>query len=206
MKQALSVTRVLSMKKEKLPFEGRWADAFRQPEKTGVWFIWGNSGNGKSSFVMQLCKELSKYGNVLYDSLEEGVCLTMQDTLRRFNMQEVKKKFSLLDCESITDLSTRLSKRKSADFVIIDSIQHSRLNYVKYLALKNKHPKKLLVFISQSEGRKPLGRSAVNIMYDATLKIWIEGYRAFSKGRFIGDTGKFDIWKKGIENYWGSQE
>ena len=43
-------------------------------------------------------------------------------------------------------------------------------------------------------------------MYDATLKIWVEGYRAFSKGRFIGRTGKYDIWPEHAERYWGESE
>ena len=40
--------------------------------------VWGKSGNGKTSFVLQLCKELTRYGKVAYDSLEEGSSLTMQ--------------------------------------------------------------------------------------------------------------------------------
>jgi putative protein kinase ArgK-like GTPase of G3E family len=71
MARALSVTEAVSMKKETLKLTGAWADAFGEPERIGVWFIWGNSGNGKSSFVMQLCKELAKFGRVAYDSLEE---------------------------------------------------------------------------------------------------------------------------------------
>ena len=86
MARALSVTEAVSMKKETLKLTGAWADAFGEPERIGVWFIWGNSGNGKSSFVMQLCKELAKFGRVAYDSLEEGASLTMQNTLRRFNI------------------------------------------------------------------------------------------------------------------------
>jgi hypothetical protein len=43
-------------------------------------------------------------------------------------------------------------------------------------------------------------------MYDATLKIWVEGYRAFSKGRFIGSTGQYDVWAEGAERYWGSKK
>lgn len=34
-------------------------------------------------------------------------------------------------------------------------------------------------------------------MYDADLKIYIEGYVAFSKGRYIGDTGRYVIWEEG---------
>ena len=37
---------------------------------------------------------------------------------------------------------------------------------------------------------------------NATLKVWVEGYRAFSKGRFIGRTGKYDIWPERAEGYW----
>ena len=55
MKRAISVRDILDKKYETFPFEGKWKEAFDTPENRGVWFIWGNSGNGKTSFVMQLC-------------------------------------------------------------------------------------------------------------------------------------------------------
>ena len=57
--------------------------------KKGVWFIWGSSGNGKTSFVMQLCKQLTRFGRVAYNSLEEGDDVTMQNALIRFGMKSV---------------------------------------------------------------------------------------------------------------------
>ena len=39
-------------------------------------------------------------------------------------------------------------------------------------------------------------------MYDADLKIWVEGYVAFSKGRYQGATGEYTIWEKGAYDYW----
>mgnify|MGYP000302557014 CR=1 FL=1 len=57
-RNAKGVREMLSMKFNTLGFEGPWYDAFRTPERRGVWFVWGNSGNGKTSFVMQLCKYL----------------------------------------------------------------------------------------------------------------------------------------------------
>lgn len=50
---------------------------------------------------MQLCKYLCRFGRVAYDSLEEGACLTMQNTLMRFQMQEVNRRFLLLDAEPL---------------------------------------------------------------------------------------------------------
>ena len=55
MGRALTVTDILKVKHEGLKFSGAWADAFGEPERRGVWFIWGQSGSGKTSFTMQLC-------------------------------------------------------------------------------------------------------------------------------------------------------
>jgi hypothetical protein len=194
------------MKKKTLPFTGAWRDAFGIPEAQGVWFVWGNSGNGKTSFVMQLCKELAKFGKVAYDSLEEGASLSMQNTLRRCKMQEVNRRFLLLDCEPIDQLSARLARPKSPDFVVIDSYQYTQMTYKAYLKLKEANRNKLLIFISHADGSVPAGRSAKSVMYDATLKIWVEGHTAHSKGRFIGDTGKYIVWEEGARRYQGELE
>jgi len=204
MKRALSANEVLTMKKKVLHLSGDFYDAFGTPERTGVWFIWGGSGNGKSSFVMQLCKELTNHGTVAYDSLEEGSSLTIQNTLRRFEMDSVSRRFKLIDCESISELSERITKKKSADFIVIDSFQYTLLTYKQYIEFKNKHKNKLLIFTSHADGKQPAGRSAKSVMYDATLKIWVEGYKAISKGRFIGPNGGlFTIWDEGSVRYWG---
>lgn len=201
--RAFSVSEILLMKKKLLTMTGAWYDTFGITEFYGVWFIWGNSGNGKSTFVMALCAELCKYGKVLYDSLEEGTSLTMQNTLRRLNMIQSNGRLQILNCEPVEELSDRLMDRKSADFVIIDSFQYTQLTYKGYLKLKAKHRNKLLIFISHADGKNPSGRSAKSVMYDASLKIWVEGYRAFSKGRFFGTADYYTIWEAGASKYWG---
>jgi hypothetical protein len=205
MARALSVQAVLSMKKAIFPFENKWEEAFGTPERTGVWFIWGNSGNGKTSFVMQLCKELCKFGRVAYDSLEEGDSLSMQNTLRRFGMSAVSRKFLLLNCEPISELSERMNKHKSPDFYVVDSFQYTQMSYKEYIRFKEAHRDKLIIFTSHADGRNPASRAAKSVMYDATLKIWVEGYKAFSKGRFIGSAGKYVAWQEGAERYWGEK-
>jgi hypothetical protein len=203
--KALSVRDILRMKKKTLAFTGAWNDAFGLPEAVGVWFIWGHSGNGKTSFVMQLCKELCKFGTVAYDSLEEGYSLTMINTLKRYNMMEVNKKFVLIQ-ENINDLEVRMNKRKSPDFYVIDSMQYTQMNYARYIKLKEAHKDKLMIIISHARGSNPEGRSANGVMYDAALKIWIEGYKAVSKGRFIGKIGSYTIWDEGAKRYWGQTD
>lgn len=203
LQRALSVSEILKMKKKLLTMTGKWFEAFGTTEFYGVWFIWGNSGNGKSTFVMQLCRELCKFGNVLYVSLEEGTSLTLQNTLRRESMIEANRRLKVIRGESMDELSERLSQRKSADFVVIDSFQYTQMTYKAYLKFKEKHPNKLLIFISHADGKNPSGRSAKSVMYDASLKIWVEGYRAFSKGRFFGSVGHYTIWEEGSRKYRG---
>ena len=120
MKRAYSPTEVQQMNIPSFPFEGKW-------------IIWGESGNGKSSFVMQLAKYLCQWCTVAYDSLEESTGLSFQNTLNRERMEEVNYKFKILDRELMDDLSERLLKRRSPDVVIIDSFQYTGLTYAACL-------------------------------------------------------------------------
>lgn len=201
MKRAYSPKEVQSMNIPCFPFEGEWEAAFGRPDRTGTWIIWGESGNGKSTFVMKLAKYLCRWCTVAYDSLEESTGLSFQNTLNRERMEEVNRKF-ILDRESMDDLSERLSKRRSPDVVIIDSFQYSGLTYASYKALKEKHRNKLLIFVSHCEGEKPEGRAAKKVAYDADVKIFVRGFRAISKGRFITKPGNhYTIWEEGAAQY-----
>lgn len=203
MKKALSVTDIFRKEYTTFPFKGEWEAAFSHPETVGTWFIWGNSGNGKSTFALQLCGELSKYGKVLYNSLEEGYSLTFRKKLEMLKEQLSNGQINIVS-EDIDTLSLRLKRRRSANFIVIDSYQYCGLDYRRYLEFKKAHANKLLIFISHAEGRNPAGRSAKSVMFDSTLKIWVEGYKAFSKGRFIGENGGvYTIWAEGSEKVWG---
>lgn len=205
MGRALTVKEVLNKKRQTFPFDGKWADAFGQPERTGVWFIWGRSGNGKTSFVMQLIAELCKYDRVAFDSMEEGDSLSMRQKLVRHGLSKVGSRFHLLNAEPMNELRERLSRRKSYNIIVIDSFQYTQMSYRDYIQFKEQFKDKLIIFISHAKGSLPRGSAAEGVMYDATLKIWVEGFKAFSKGRFIGPTGEFTIWDEGAARYWGTE-
>lgn len=204
MARAYSASEVLAKKVPSIPFEGRWREAFGEPGRAGVWLIWGQSANGKSSFAMQLAKELCRYGKVAYNSLEESLSLSFQKNMERCRMYEESGRFLVLDREPIEELSKRLEKQRSPDFVIIDSLQYTGLNYNDYKRLKEAHPKKLFIFVSHADGDKPKGATADKVQYDADMKILVQGYRAICKGRFIPEAGKhYSIWAEAEAKYWG---
>lgn len=160
-------------------------------------------GNISERAAVNEDRDASPGGRVAYDSLEEGACKTMQNAFIRTGMQDVARRMVLLDCEDMATLSERLKKRRSPEFVVVDSLQYTGMSYSDFRTLKERHRDKLLIFISQARGTQPSSRVGVSVMYDAGLKIWVEGYRAFSKGRTFGEKGYYTVWPERAEKYWG---
>ena len=202
-RRGYSPTEVQRMDIPCFDFDGPWLRAFGRPARTGTWIIWGASGNGKSYFVMQLAKYLCRWCKVAYDSLEESTGLSLQNRLRSEHMEEVNRRFLILDREPMDALSERLKRRRSPDVVIVDSFQYSGLSYDGYKHMKEEHGNKLLIFVSHSEGQNPSGRTAKRVMFDADVKIRVEGYRAVCKGRFVTEPGNhYTIWQEGAAQYY----
>lgn len=207
---AISISNALAKKYNVLEFSGEWYDAFWTPQTSGVWFVWGNSGSGKSNFMLQLCKEICrtirkvhKNAKGAYMSLEEGIDMTFQEGLKRAGMESAKKYMKIIYNETIDDLSNRFETETNLKFVVIDSFQYTGLTYPQYEAFRDKHKDRLIIFVSQAEGKQPSGRTARRVKYDASLKIWVEGHRAFSNGRYKGPTGIYTIWEEGAAIYHG---
>lgn len=153
---------------------------------------------------MQLAKELTKYDDVLYNSREEGAAKSFKDRLENLGMNEpeVKKRFKVVD-EDRPSLDKRLAKRRSPGIVIIDSLQYFKMNWKEYLEFKQRWRNKTIIIISHAKGKDPKNLLATDIMFDAYIKIWCEGYKATSRGREIGSKGYFVIWEEGYNKIWG---
>lgn len=186
-----------------IPWEGEWAEAFGQPDITDTWLVHGPSAGGKSSFTMQLAKKLCEYGGVLYVSLEEKLSMSFQQRIRRYHMDEVQKKFRVVNDADLNNLRERLHRRKSPRFIIIDSFQVGQQvagwDYPQAAALIEEFPRKCFIFISQEQKGEPLGKGAVRLKYLAGVKVRVKGYKAMCLGRFVPEVGNaFPVWEDGI--------
>ena len=209
MARALSVNELKAKKFDSIRLSDPWHETLGLIPPTGIWFIWGQSGSGKTTFTLQLCKELCRYYKGIYNSLEEGLSLTLQRKIRNFHMEEVNSRLAFVE-ESMDELTARMDKRMSPHFYIIDSFQSAdmSLSYFKKFHEKYKK-KKLIIFISQVEGRKPAGRTAKKALFEASQKFYIDGFRAWNRGRSENDVTKkryYDIWPERAHAYWGNQE
>ncbi len=202
MGRALSVDNVLNARFSGLEFDGKWAQAFGQPELAHSWIIWGQSGSGKTTFNMQLAKYISGFERVLYNSLEEGLSASIQAAYKRAGLNKGDK--VTLVSESMKELEDRLSKKKSPKVVIIDSIRYTRFRWSQYERFCQRFPNKVLIWVGHAKGKDPKGSLAQDIRYDAFVKIYVEGFRAFITSRYsMENEGYIDIWQEGAAAYHG---
>lgn len=197
-KRALTVKQIRAYKPKILEFTGEWLASLGKPELTGTWIIWGSSANGKTRYALKLAKYLAGFGKVLYNSLEEGLSKSMQQAIADVGMSDVQRNFLLLDKESIGDLTERLRRQRSPNVIFIDSLQYTGLRYEDYKQLRDEFPKKLFIFISHADGKEPRGEVGKSVRYDAFIKVWVEGFKAYAESRFGGGS-EFVIWERGVQ-------
>ncbi len=81
--------------------------------------VGGDPGIGKSTLLLQVCRNLSEKKNVLYISGEESL---KQIKMRAERVGEFSEGFKLF-CETDLDIITETIEKNSPDVVVIDSIQ-----------------------------------------------------------------------------------
>ena len=204
MKRAYSVRNVLEAKFRTLELDGKWKDAIGSPELTGSWFIYGPPKSGKTSLAMQLVKCLSQFRRVAYNSIEEGLSLSIRNAMEREGMGEKSTRMVLVKME-YEELSTWLTQPKSPDIVVIDSVQFMELKYSEYKKLKAMFPNKLFIFISHVDGVHPDGLAARKIMRDANVVFSVKVFKAFPISRYGGGI-PIVISEKMAEGFWIKDE
>ena len=202
-KRAFSPKEVAAKKWVTLPWGEKWSKPFGFPSESASWFISGASAQGKSSFVMQLGKELCKYGTVLYLSYEERVNQSFQRRMGYLKMNEVQGKFRVATDDSYDELVARLRKPKSPKFVIVDSFQVAKddagFSYDKAVELMRRFTKKCFIYVSQEKKSSPMGSDALRLRYICDMKVRVMGYKAYCLGRSIGEAGSYYVvWKDGL--------
>lgn len=204
MPRAMSVYTLYNKKRNLLPLKGVWLDAFGRPELRGTWFIWGGSSAGKTTLILMICKMLTDFERVLYNSLEEGDSESLRLSLQNIQMEEIGRKMLFLDKEPMHMLFTRLRRHKAPKIVVIDSIQYAEMGVKQYHAMLKEFPTTLFIINSHAEGKEPEGKVAKKIRYDAMIKIHVQGYVAFCKSRYLrGKSIPIIIWAEEAEKFHG---
>lgn len=187
-----------------MDFDGKWLDSFGRPEAKGVWLIYGESFQGKSTFMTQLARYLTGFvkNKVLINSMEEGKSESLKLNIKRASLSTVASKILLGNKVSMDKVKLRIKAQRSPEVIITDSIQYTDLHKNTYNQLRKDYNSKLWIFLSQADGKIPRGALAKHVRFDADVKIRVEGYIAFVESRYGGGE-KFIIDPERAAKYWG---
>jgi hypothetical protein len=174
----------------------------------GVWFVWGGSGSGKSSFVMDVVKAYCSQYKALHNELEEEI--DDHDFIERVklkNMQDVRGKYTAASY-NLKQLTQYLEGKYSPEIVLINSATYLFKTLDEYFEFVRRFKRrKVIIITGMAKGKNPYTELETRIMYDANKKVFCEGYLASCKGRTIGPNGgRYIIWAEGYEKLHGVQD
>jgi predicted ATP-dependent serine protease len=209
-KKALTVANVINQKVTLINFSehaNELYQAFGNPQNKGIWFVWGGSGSGKSSLVLDITKAFCKDLKAIHNELEEDLDdVDFINRLKLKNMQDVKDNF-LTAHYNHDELCAYLDKRDSPKVVVINSATYFFKDLQQYHEFAKKYKRrKIIIITGMAKGNNPYSELETKIMYDANKKIFCSGYSAACKGRTIGPNGgTYIIWNEGYEKVNGKQ-
>ncbi len=173
-------------------FSGMWLDILGEPEKGGIWVIYGNEKNGKTQLTLQLSDMLSGYDKVWYISAEEGTGKTFKDNVRRAKIDPENKNIKYQDYIEIEEITQRLNARQYPKVIVLDNatiynddLKNGVLRKF-HLLVKEKGVTVILLAHVDDNGREPFTATAKLAKKLCDIHIRVEGLTAFVAGRCPG--------------------
>lgn len=171
----------LARKKYKtLPLKGVWKEHLGDIERSGSILIYGDSGHGKTTYALQLMRELCQGEKVLYNSLEECGSLSLLTNLERTGLKQYKNKY-LVCGEPLDNLIQRLSRPQQPKIVFIDSVQacFRGKKTEDYHNLILQFPQTLFIGISQMRKGMPKGAVAEEFYWFCQDRVLVQDFNAY---------------------------
>ena len=171
----------LARKKYKtLPLKGVWKEHLGDIERSGSILIYGDSGHGKTTYALQLMRELCQGEKVLYNSLEECGSLSLLTNLERAGLKQYKNKY-LVCGEPLDNLIQRLSRPQQPKIVFIDSVQacFRGKKTEDYHNLILQFPQTLFIGISQMRKGMPKGAVAEEFYWFCQDRVLVQDFNAY---------------------------
>lgn len=197
MGKSIGVTQFLSKRYKTIALPEEWIKVLGMVETGFRIIIWGPSGSGKTTFALKMCKMLSGFGKVYYNSIEQGEGASLQNAIRQVGMEECAGKIVFGDRDSFEEMVEKL-KRNKAMFFVIDSAQYANLTQFQYKILNEMFPRKGIVIISwEGSGGHPKGEAAKAIRYMVDVKIHVRNGVAVAQSRY-GATHPYRIFESTV--------
>jgi KaiC/GvpD/RAD55 family RecA-like ATPase len=205
MARAISTKTLFEKTYKIFEFTGVWLKLLGKISKGGIWIIYGDEKNGKTTLALQLAEYLSSFENVWYISAEEGTGKEFQDSAKRANVNPTNSKIKWSEYTDIEELEEKLSKRQSPKICFIDNatVYVDDLKNGVLRRILRDYPNITFIMLAHMEKNEPYTATSKLANKLAKVIIRVEGLTAFVSGRCPG--GILTINEQTAMLYHGSQ-
>lgn len=141
------------------PFDGVFLETMGTPETNGLFLIYGDLKQGKTSFSLIFAEYLSQFDKVAYISAEQGISSSFQSTYSKVIKNPMSKKLRFENRMTFAEIIVKYKKREAPKIIFIDNLTaYLELRKSEIYELREALPNHLLVFIAHEDDRgKPAG-------------------------------------------------
>lgn len=171
-------------------FDGVYLDVFGDVSRGGIWTLYGDEKNGKTTLAVQLADCFSKHEKVCYLSAEQGTDKEFRDTLKKAGVDFKNTNIIWYEYEPIDELRNYLSKRQSPKICFIDNATTyiDDLVYGQLRKLVKDYPKVTFILVAHMEKGEPATAPAKLAKKISKIIIKVVGLTAIVSGRCPGGT------------------
>ncbi len=188
---------IYSWKFDRLELPEEWANHLGRMPHNFRMLIEGESGHGKTEYIIKLAKMLATHvGKVHYNSTEQGKSADFQNAVIRNNMDELNDgMFMLADANQRTfeGWFNKVQKHNRGRVLRLDSMDYMHLTFKQYQQIHERFKKNKAIIIN-SWG-DPMAGAAKRIRYTCDYKVKVKDFKAYIRSRH-GGSQPFVIWDK----------
>ena len=157
---------------------------FGNPERKFIAEAYGESGSGKSVFLLKFANYFAKnFGKVLYNSHEEGANQTIQNRINNFDIDA--NKLFVADALPYETMCEKI-ERNYYRLLIVDSVKYMGFTFAQLKELRERFAKRQLSVIMVDFGTvqgKPL--NGVDLLHASDIKLFFKNDRVYSTSRYL---------------------
>ncbi len=191
-KQIYSIKALKEKKFHTLALNPFYTKLMGSPERKFIAICYGESGSGKSVFLLQFADYFANnFGKVLYNSHEEGANQTIQDRINNFNIES--SKLFVADSLAFDDMCEKI-ERNYYRLVIIDSVKYMGFTFSQLKELRIRFAKRHLSVIMVDFGKaKGNPQSGVDLLHASDVKMFFKNGTIYSISRYLSAPSEYRL-------------
>jgi hypothetical protein len=170
----MSANELVNQKFRTMGLQGKYRKLIGDPEPGFSAMVYGKPKQGKSTVAIDMAKEFTRYGKVLYCAFEEGHGYTLQDKV-------IRNRANVPGLDFANKLPGNLSMYQ---FVFVDSVSDAGMDEVAFKSLIKSNKPRTSIFGIFHATKGGNFRGGQTFAHDVDVLIRVEDGMAYAQGRY----------------------